>query len=172
MENAARLRYLVTTFALILPLTAHGGFDEGIQAYESGDYAKALAEFKPLAEQGDPRAQTATGSLYHYGYGVEMNQLEAIKWYRMAADRGYSLAEQYLGMIYQRGDGVSRDLVAAHMWFSLFVSSTPNDRDRLYTQRLIKELEGKMSEEQIARAKEMARNWRPATSDSSPGTQR
>ncbi len=32
---------------------AHAGFDDGVTAYERGDYAKAYKEFKPLAEQGN-----------------------------------------------------------------------------------------------------------------------
>ena len=42
---------IVAGLALLLPLLAHAGFDEGVEAYAQADYAKAMAEFKPLAEQ-------------------------------------------------------------------------------------------------------------------------
>ena len=32
-------------------------FDKGLAAYDAGDFATALAEFKPLAEQGYAAAQ-------------------------------------------------------------------------------------------------------------------
>ena len=37
-------------------------FDKGINAYDSGDYKTALAEWTPLAEQGDAEVQ------YYLGY--------------------------------------------------------------------------------------------------------
>ena len=36
-------------------------FQKGLAAYESGDYATALREWKPLAKQGDARAQIQSG---------------------------------------------------------------------------------------------------------------
>jgi TPR repeat protein len=130
--------------AFALPLTAHAGYDEGVQAYASGDYPKAIAEFKPLAEHGDPKAQFAMGSLYHYGYGVRMDQAEAAKWFHLAADRGDAQSQYYLGMIYDKGEGIKRDPVAAYMWFSLSASnSTASYRDQLYAREEIKSLEAR-----------------------------
>ena len=36
-------------------------FQKGANAYRSGDYATALREWRPLAEQGDEIAQTSVG---------------------------------------------------------------------------------------------------------------
>jgi uncharacterized protein len=36
-------------------------FQKGLTAYQSGDYATALREWRPLAEQGDEIAQTSVG---------------------------------------------------------------------------------------------------------------
>ena len=160
MRYVEYIRNFAAALAVILPFLAHAGFDEAVQAYESGDYAKAMAEFKPLAEQGDPKAQYAIGSFYHYGYGVKMDQAEAARWFRMAADHGDALSQYYLGMIYQKGDGVEGDLVAAHMWFSLSATNPQSYRDQLYTRDVIKKLERKMSQEQISRATELAKNWK------------
>ena len=46
------------------------GFEEGTAAYERGDYATTLNEWRPLAEQGDPTAQHHLGWLYIIGHGV------------------------------------------------------------------------------------------------------
>ena len=35
---------------LLATVPAVGGFDEGMAAYEAGDFATALAEWQPLAE--------------------------------------------------------------------------------------------------------------------------
>ena len=37
---------------------------KGLTAYQSGDYATALREWKPLAEQGDANAQILLGGMY------------------------------------------------------------------------------------------------------------
>lgn len=156
------MRKFALALALLIPLSAAAGFDEGVQAYNSGDYAKALAEFKPLAEQGHADAQFIMGRLYHEGYGVARDQAEAAKWFRKAAEQGNSSSQYYLGLLYEKGDGVAKDLVAAHMWLSLSKANTPNRRDRYYTQEIIEKLEKKMSPEDIARAKKMAADWKPA----------
>jgi len=48
-------------------------FDKGANAYEAGDFNAALAEWLPLAEQGDAAAQTNVGLLYSNGFGVEQD---------------------------------------------------------------------------------------------------
>ncbi len=45
-------------------------YQKGAAAYESGDYATALRELEPLAEQGDARAQYNLGWIYAEGRGV------------------------------------------------------------------------------------------------------
>jgi len=146
--------------ALLVPLLAVAGFDEGVEAYAQADYAKALAEFKPLAEQGDARAEYFMGFLYRYGYGVKADHAEAGKWFRKAADQGDPRSLYYLGKMYESGEGLERDPVAAHMWFSLAAKHAANPRDAAYTREDIKKLERKMTPEQIAKSKEMAAQWK------------
>ena len=152
---------IVAGLALLLPLLAHAGFDEGVEAYAQADYPKALAEFKPLAEQGDIRSEYFMGFLYRYGHGVKVDHGEAGKWFRMAADQGDARSLYYLGKMYENGEGVERDPVAAHIWLSLSAKQSPEPRDAAYTREEIKKLERKMSPEQIAKAKEMAGQWKP-----------
>ncbi len=42
---------IALTFMLSLPVTAQD-FQEGMEAYQRNDYAAALREWRPLAEQG------------------------------------------------------------------------------------------------------------------------
>ncbi len=83
------------TFPL-LPTNAIAGFDEGLAAYNSKDYASALREFKPLAAQGDAKAQLGLGLMYQQGQGVAQDYQEALKWYRLASDQGNARAKANL----------------------------------------------------------------------------
>jgi TPR repeat protein len=154
---------LMTLLALVLPLVAHAGFDEGVAAYSVGDYAKAMTEFKPLADHGEVQAQYFVGYLYHRGYGVPVDHAEAATWFRKAAAQADSLSAYYLGKMYEKGEGVGRDLTQAHLWLSLSAKNAPNARDAAYTREDIGKLERRMSPEQIARAKELAAQWKPGT---------
>jgi len=153
-----RLLFLIT---LLFPLISQAGFDEAVAAYESGDFATAVKEYRALAEQSDPRAEFALGFHHHYGYGVPKDQAEAIKWFRLAASHGDVQSRYYLGIMHQKGEGVAKDLVAAHMWLSLYSRNAPNHRDQAYTKEIIDGIERKLNEEQIAQAKKIAKEWKP-----------
>ncbi len=156
------MKNLFVSLALVLPLVAHAGFDDAVQAYGSGDYAKALAEFKVLADQGKPEAQYFMGLFYHNGFGVPRDQTESAKWFLKAARQGDALSQYYAGIMAQKGQGVEKDPVAAHMWLSLSATNPQaSNRDSLYTKEAIEKLEKKMTPEQIAKAKETAKNWNP-----------
>ena len=68
-----------------LAFAAQGAdFDKGGAAYEAGDYATALREFKPFAEKGIAVMQFVVGSMYAGGMGVPQDNREAIRWFRLA----------------------------------------------------------------------------------------
>jgi TPR repeat protein len=118
------MRRIAATLVVVGALLFSAGsswadFDDGMAAYERGDYATALKEFRPLAEQGHVVAQFNLGVMYDHGYGVPENNTEAVKWFRKAAVQGNSKAQSQLGIMYVLGIGVPKDYVKAHMWFSL-----------------------------------------------------
>ena len=85
---------------------------------------RPLHELRVLAEQGDPQAQFHLGQQYSrgrsYGQGVQRDQFEAVRWYRLAADQGHRGAQFNLGNMYSDGMGVNeRDTAAADRWFRL-----------------------------------------------------
>ena len=45
-------------------------FEDGMAAYQRGDYATALKFLRPLAEQGNPKAQHSLGYIYAGVEGV------------------------------------------------------------------------------------------------------
>ena len=48
-------------------------YDDGLRAYEQGDYAKAIAVWLELAESGESQAQNEIGSMYYHGIGLPKN---------------------------------------------------------------------------------------------------
>ena len=72
-------------------------FSAGVEAYLRGDYAVALREFRPPAEQGEAAAQFALGLMYDNGRGVPEDDRQAVLWYRKAAEQGDARAQFNLG---------------------------------------------------------------------------
>jgi TPR repeat protein len=91
----------------------------GQQAYDKGDYAAALKVFRPMANQGNPDAQSWLGFMSENGNGIAQNYTEAIKWYRLAAKQGSSYAQNNLGALYANGSGVPQDYKEAAKWYRL-----------------------------------------------------
>ena len=63
-------------------------FEAGKQAYQRGDYAAALREWLPLAEQGHAEAQHQLGYMYLQGRGVARDDIQAHIWWSLAASQG------------------------------------------------------------------------------------
>jgi TPR repeat protein len=101
------------------PTPPSGDFQKGIAAYESGDYATALREWKPLAEQGNADAQVHLGGMYTLGKGVPKDYKTAVKWYSLAAEQGHSNAQYNLGWMYRQGRGVPQNDKTAVKWYRL-----------------------------------------------------
>ena len=93
--------------------------DKGYEAYNDGDYATALKDWKPLAEQGYAFAQYNLGILYEYGNGVPKDYAEAVKWYRLSAEQGYAISQYSLGLMHSNGYGVLKDKAEAVKWWRL-----------------------------------------------------
>lgn len=70
---------LWATLAFLQSGPAWAGFDEGVAAWERGDYAVALREFRPLAELWHTAAQYNLGGMYANGQGVPQDDREAFK---------------------------------------------------------------------------------------------
>ena len=79
---------------------------KGLDAAQRGDFATALWEWKPLAEQGNADAQGDLGLMYANGHGVPQNDKTAVKWYRLAAEQGHAYAQNGLGAMYDNGQDI------------------------------------------------------------------
>ena len=110
-------RFSLAILAFLAVRLSGADFEAGKQAFSKGDFAAALNEWKPLAEQGLPFAAYNVALLYAKGQGVKQDSAEAAKWYRVAAEKGIPEAQYNLGVLYSTGAGVPKDYVQATEWF-------------------------------------------------------
>jgi TPR repeat protein len=108
---------LCAGFTLGLTAPAWAGWDEATAAYKRGDYATTIRELRPLAEQGNAKAQSNLGFMYIKGQGVPQDDAEAVKWYRRAAEQGVAQAQYTLGFMYSKGRAVPLDDAKALQWY-------------------------------------------------------
>ena len=94
---------VLSIICLVAPTWAD--FKAGENAYHRSDYATALRELRPLAEQGLAAAQFNLGLLYANGQGVQKDDAQARQWYEKTAVQGHANAQVRLGSLYDYGRG-------------------------------------------------------------------
>jgi hypothetical protein len=109
----AALIFVVCSFEF----ASAGPFEEGVSAFQRGDYPAAMRFFRPVADQGNGAAQYNVGIMYDRGLGVRPDAATAANWYRKAADQGNRDAQHNLGTMYRSGRGVPQNYVTAAGWF-------------------------------------------------------
>ena len=82
---------------------AAGPLDDADAAVKKRDYATALRIIRPLAEQGDARAQYTLGVFYDNGLGVPQDRVISYMWFDLSAAQG------------KEGAAAFRDLIARRM---------------------------------------------------------
>jgi len=108
-----------TLCLLVWPALVHADFQAGLAAYNQGDYATALKEWRPLAEQGNAVAQFNLGVGYDNGQGVPQDYVKAVRWYRLAAEQGNASAQYNLGVMYDKAQGGIQWFGEAVRWYRL-----------------------------------------------------
>ncbi len=153
-------RFTITLVLSIVCLTtpAWADFKAGMDAYNRGDFATALREWRPLAEQGDASAQFSVGLSYENGDGVPRDYAIARQWYEKSAAQGDAKAQLYLGLQSSFGQGGPVDLVQAHMWYSLAAGN-----GHLGAAAYRNDLAKQMTPAQITEAQKRARERKPKT---------
>jgi TPR repeat protein len=110
---------LVLNLAPAMAVPADQGFREGLSAYNSGDFDKAMKIWMPLAQGEDPASQAGIGFMYHRGLGVATDNHKAAYWLRKAAEHGQPEGQMMLGTLYFYGAGVEKSYVKAYAWCDL-----------------------------------------------------
>ena len=82
-----------------------GPWEDGMAAYNRGDYVPAMQLFRPLAQQGNAKAQNVLGTMYRRGQGVARNSVRAFVWFSRAAARGDATATAKLREVSQTMTG-------------------------------------------------------------------
>jgi TPR repeat protein len=118
MQSAMRRLWPIFSTGKQVPASAEP-FEDGMAAYQRGDYATALIFLRPLAEQGNPQAQYTLGYIYAEGESVPEDDGEAVRWYRKAAEQSDADAQNELGVMYAAGRGVSKDDAEAVKWYRM-----------------------------------------------------
>src|SRR3972149_1129400 len=117
-RTAAAASLIMALTLLGLPPSARpDAVDEAMQAARLRNYSKAAKLLKPMAEQGDARAQYQLAGLYRSGRGVPVDLKEAFQWMQKAARQGHAKAQYNLGGMYENGWGVHADKKEALRWY-------------------------------------------------------
>jgi hypothetical protein len=75
----------------------------GVDRWMKGDYAGAIAQWRPLADAGNADAQFNLGQAYKLGRGVPANAATAQSWYQKAARQGHEQAQVNVGLLLYNG---------------------------------------------------------------------
>jgi TPR repeat protein len=108
---------VIVTVLLSAASSIAGPLEDADAALEAKDYQTAVRLLRPLAEQGDAKAQVALGEMYAFGEGVPESDEQAAIWFRKAADKGDASAQDHLGDMHLKGIGVPRDYAQAVIWY-------------------------------------------------------
>jgi TPR repeat protein len=157
VRKAARAGNRDAQFEMALRFEAGAGVDQN-------DW-RALRWFRKSADQGEVNAQHKVGLYLVRGKGARPDPVEAIEYLRAAAEQHHEGAQKLLAAAYFEGRGVPRDTMQSRMWLEISgVGERPSGR------KLKELLDERMSEEQVARAKALADEWRAAHPKPGPET--
>lgn len=85
-----------------------GPWEDGMVAYNRGDYVPAVKLLRPLAQAGNARAQNVLGVMYRKGEGVARSSAHAFLWFSLAAKKGDPSAKASL-------QEMSKEMTSAEM---------------------------------------------------------
>jgi TPR repeat protein len=85
-----------------------GPWEDGMVAYNRGDYVPALKLIRPVAQAGNAKAQNVMGVMYRKGEGVVRSSAKAFMWFSLAAKKGDTQAKASL-------QEMSKEMTAAEM---------------------------------------------------------
>jgi len=174
-------------------LSASANFQHGSRLYDNGEYALAMRELLPLAEESHAEAQHLIGLMYLRGHGVQKDYQKALSWFLKSGRQGYSAAQFSVGNMYNHG-GFEQNFQKAAYWYRKaaaqgniwaqhhlgnlyqFGAGVPKDYVVAYMWWNIAaglgnqssagsrdQLEEDMSAEQIAEAQRLSREWMQKT---------
>lgn len=97
-------------------------------AHQSTRYLEEVAIYQRLEDAGCqvPRARFFLATAYQDGTGVEQDEVQAARWYRLAAEGGFAAAAYNLADMYRTGrGGLPTDYVQAMRWYQQVLDQDP-----------------------------------------------
>ena len=102
MKKQMKIGGLVLAAQILgIAVAVAGPWEDGMASYNRGDYAPAIRLFRPLAQQGNAKAQSVLGVMYRRGQGVARSSVRAFLWFSRAAARGDAQATAELREVSQ-----------------------------------------------------------------------
>lgn len=168
--------------ALAAPALAQS-VQAGVEAWQAGNHAEAVRQWRPLADAGDPDALFNLGHAYRLGRGVPQNMNMAEQNYERAARGGHVEAQAMYGLLlfqngrrqeampYIRGAAERGDARAQYVYGTALFNGDVVARDwprayalvsraaaqgLPYAQSQLREMEGHLSPQDRARGTELA----------------
>jgi TPR repeat protein len=108
MRKALGFAGLVATILLSGASALAGPWEDGMVAYNRGDYVPAVKLIRPVAQAGNAKAQNVMGVMYRKGEGVARSSAKAFMWFSLAAKKGDTQAKASL-------QEMSKEMTAAEM---------------------------------------------------------
>ncbi len=131
MRGHSTLLWLATSACILLATAARCETPEdGLKAYDAGNYALALKIWKPLAEAGNAEAQFRLAYMYGEEKGVTKDKAAYLHWMLAAARQGHPAAEFWMGFSSEWGTEAPLDIHEAARWFRLSADQGNTDAQR------------------------------------------
>ncbi|MGB5706538.1 MAG: tetratricopeptide repeat protein [Arenicellales bacterium] len=138
---------LLIAFMFFSAIASGDEIDDGIDAFDNGDYATAYEILLPLAEHhGYTKAMNTLGLMFEQGLGVEKQGSEAEKWYKKAALQGNSEAMYNLGLLYSEGNLVPKDTVKGMAWMGAAFDHRQDEAARVAKLLSVEMSDGELNE--------------------------
>jgi hypothetical protein len=142
------IHLLFITFILFANNAASDDLEDAVTAMRTGDFAKAYCVMLPLANDGDADAQYNIGWMYLNGYGLRVNDSQALQWWNKASGQGNTDASFSIGMLYSLGEGeVPKNSTKAIDYYLLAAKEGHEDAITVLQSMMMrndKEIQGRM----------------------------
>jgi hypothetical protein len=89
---------ILVSAAIVQPAWA-GPAEDGMSAAAQGDFDLARRLWVQAANKGDAAAAFLLGDMYEHGRGIDVDRVEAGRWYFLAAEKGNAVAKARLAAI-------------------------------------------------------------------------
>jgi len=97
------MKKIAFLLVLLATLPAVAGMREGLGYFDNQQYTQAFAEFKPLADQNNERAQYYVAYMYLNGYGTTRDEEKGLSYLQKSVDQGFEKALSTMGYFLSEG---------------------------------------------------------------------